>query len=208
MQGTPLSLVDGHFVSPLMTTLGSFSEPEQEGEQDRAPQWLTLSVALCASANVREANRMSFNTLPRPMGTPDKKVMIDPIWTTWAKMKTKARALEANDLFFPHFLRLHFCLITIYDDDPMFLETNFFLYIQIIAKLYPKVDQQKVLEFAREIVKRDLPRSVLEIDDRWQSAYGDVTFDPVKFPDPKKMVEELHAMGTRKQETALSLLLF
>lgn len=35
----------------------------------------------------------------------------------------------------------------------------------------------------------------MEIDDRWQTKYGDLEFDPVKFPDPKGMVAQLHAMG-------------
>lgn len=38
-------------------------------------------------------------------------------------------------------------------------------------------------------------RSVMEIDDRWQSAYGDLTFDQKKFPDAKGMVDQLHEMG-------------
>ena len=35
----------------------------------------------------------------------------------------------------------------------------------------------------------------MEIDDRWQSAYGDQTFDAAKFPDAPGMVRQLHAMG-------------
>ncbi len=35
----------------------------------------------------------------------------------------------------------------------------------------------------------------MEIDDRWQHAYGDLDFDRKKFPDPKAMVDQLHAMG-------------
>ena len=35
----------------------------------------------------------------------------------------------------------------------------------------------------------------MEIDDRWQSAYGDLTFDVAKFPDAPGMVRQLHAMG-------------
>lgn len=35
----------------------------------------------------------------------------------------------------------------------------------------------------------------MEIDDRWQSAYGDLDFDKVKFPDAPGMVRQLHAMG-------------
>ncbi|HET8547029.1 MAG TPA: glycoside hydrolase family 31 protein, partial [Bryobacteraceae bacterium] len=37
----------------------------------------------------------------------------------------------------------------------------------------------------------------LEIDDRWESRYGDLMFDSGKFPDPKAMIEELHRMGFR-----------
>ena len=35
----------------------------------------------------------------------------------------------------------------------------------------------------------------MEIDDRWQSAYGDLEFDKAKFPDAPGMVRQLHAMG-------------
>ena len=57
------------------------------------------------------------------------------------------------------------------------------------------IDQDKVLDFARQIIDNKFPHSVLEIDDRWQTAYGDLEFDPARFPDPAGMVEELHAMG-------------
>ena len=63
------------------------------------------------------------------------------------------------------------------------------------ARYKARVNQEKVLKYAREISDRCLPRSVMEIDDRWQVSYGDLRFDPKKFPDPVGMVEELHAMG-------------
>jgi alpha-glucosidase (family GH31 glycosyl hydrolase) len=34
---------------------------------------------------------------------------------------------------------------------------------------------------------------VLEIDDRWQIYYGDLGFDPKRFPNPRQMIDELHA---------------
>ena len=37
----------------------------------------------------------------------------------------------------------------------------------------------------------------MEIDDRWQVHYGDVSFDPRRFPNPHAMVDELHARGFR-----------
>jgi hypothetical protein len=57
------------------------------------------------------------------------------------------------------------------------------------------IDQEKVLDFANQIRDHGFPYHVLEIDDRWQLQYGDLEFDPQRFPDPKAMVDELHAMG-------------
>ncbi|CAL5223288.1 g5776 [Coccomyxa viridis] len=63
------------------------------------------------------------------------------------------------------------------------------------ARYFSRVSQAKVLKYAHEIVSRNLQRSVMEIDDRWQSAYGDLEFDSAKFPDAPGMVRQLHAMG-------------
>ncbi len=63
------------------------------------------------------------------------------------------------------------------------------------ARYKDRIDQQKVLDFAREIVENDYPFHVLEIDDRWQIRYGDLEFDPTRFPDPRGMIEQLHAKG-------------
>jgi myogenesis-regulating glycosidase len=60
-----------------------------------------------------------------------------------------------------------------------------------------EVSQAKVLEFARAIRANDLPAGVLEIDDKWEVHYGDMDFDPAKFPDPRVMNGELHRMGFR-----------
>jgi alpha-glucosidase (family GH31 glycosyl hydrolase) len=57
------------------------------------------------------------------------------------------------------------------------------------------IDQEQTLRFAHEIVDRQFPRSVMEIDDRWQTDYGDLEFDSRKFPDPRAMIDELHALG-------------
>ncbi len=57
------------------------------------------------------------------------------------------------------------------------------------------ITQAQVEEFAQTIADRGYPRSVLEIDDRWQRAYGAVAFDQAKFPDPAAMVDRLHDLG-------------
>ena len=63
------------------------------------------------------------------------------------------------------------------------------------ARYKQNVDQRKTLTFAREILANELPASVMEIDDKWQAGYGELDFDLTKFPDPKGMVDELHALG-------------
>ena len=65
------------------------------------------------------------------------------------------------------------------------------------AKFKQNINQDKVLEFAGEIKKNGFNNSQLEIDDDWTVHYGDMEFDPTKFPDPKKTISELKSMGFR-----------
>ncbi len=60
-----------------------------------------------------------------------------------------------------------------------------------------EVDQAKTIEFAKAIRAHGLPAGVIELDDKWESHYGDMDFDPVKFPDPRAMNDELHRLGFR-----------
>ena len=55
--------------------------------------------------------------------------------------------------------------------------------------------QAKVLEYARKIVENGFPTGVLMIDDTWQIDYGTWEFNPITFPDPKAMMDELHKLG-------------
>lgn len=57
--------------------------------------------------------------------------------------------------------------------------------------------QEEVLEVAREYKRRDIPLDVIVIDFFHWTRQGDWCFDPKYWPDPKTMVDELHAMGTR-----------
>lgn len=63
------------------------------------------------------------------------------------------------------------------------------------ARYKTAVNQEVVLKFADEIIENQYPYGVMEIDDRWQVHYGDLKFDPRRFPDPKRMIDELHAKG-------------
>ena len=65
------------------------------------------------------------------------------------------------------------------------------------AKYKKNITQEKVLQFARDIVNHSMPISQLEIDDKYSTHYGDFDFDPAKFDDPIKMIKDLHSMGMR-----------
>ncbi len=63
------------------------------------------------------------------------------------------------------------------------------------ARYKTAINQDIVQKFADEIIAHGYPYHVMEIDDRWQVHYGDLEFDPQRFPDPKAMIDELHAKG-------------
>ena len=56
-------------------------------------------------------------------------------------------------------------------------------------------NQEDIIRYAQSIIHNGLPPGVLMIDDTWQADYGVWDFNPKKFPDPKKMMDELHEMG-------------
>lgn len=63
------------------------------------------------------------------------------------------------------------------------------------ARYKTDIHQDLVHRFAQDIVAHQFPYGVLEIDDRWQKHYGDLDFDPARFPDPKGLIDQLHALG-------------
>ena len=56
-------------------------------------------------------------------------------------------------------------------------------------------NQASILKYAKDFLANGCPPGVLMIDDTWQMAYGEWEFDPRRFPDPKAMCDELHALG-------------
>ncbi len=76
-------------------------------------------------------------------------------------------------------------------------EAEFFRVPQYNTWMQLTYDQSQagVLQYAHAIVENGFRPGILMIDEGWQNRYGDWTFDRLKFPDPKAMIEELHAMG-------------
>jgi alpha-glucosidase (family GH31 glycosyl hydrolase) len=63
------------------------------------------------------------------------------------------------------------------------------------AQYKDEISEEIVLDFAREIISNRFPYQVLEIDDKWQTTYGDIEFDPHRFPTPHAMIQRLHEEG-------------
>ena len=55
--------------------------------------------------------------------------------------------------------------------------------------------QEGVLKYAHDLLDNGFPAGILMIDGGWQTDYGIYTFNKLRFPDPKAMTDELHAMG-------------
>ena len=53
-------------------------------------------------------------------------------------------------------------------------------------------NQDDILDYANKVIKHNFPTGVFMVDDNWQKYYGNFEFKPDKFPDPKKMIEQLH----------------
>ncbi|WP_225850365.1 glycoside hydrolase family 31 protein [Streptomyces sp. HPF1205] len=62
------------------------------------------------------------------------------------------------------------------------------------AQSYTGVSQDSLLAWAKGLHDAGVPGHTIQMDDGWMSHYGDFTFNG-KFPDPKAMSDEIHAMG-------------
>lgn len=58
-------------------------------------------------------------------------------------------------------------------------------------------DQTGIHEDVEQQHQLDLPATVKLIDARWEVAYHTFAFDPHKFPDPRAMIDDIHAYGSR-----------
>lgn len=63
------------------------------------------------------------------------------------------------------------------------------------AQFYTGVNQAKVLRYARGLRAHGLDGHAVQIDDGWMAHYGDLTFDPAKFPHPRAMSQGLRRLG-------------
>jgi len=55
--------------------------------------------------------------------------------------------------------------------------------------------QEGIIEYANTIIEKGFKPGILMIDEGWQDHYGNWKFAKERFPDPKAMVDSLHALG-------------
>ncbi|KAK3087847.1 hypothetical protein FSP39_011435 [Pinctada imbricata] len=65
------------------------------------------------------------------------------------------------------------------------------------ARYKTLINETTVIQFADEILDHGFSNSQLEIDDMYSTKYGDLDFDPDKFPDPSGMIQTLKTKGFR-----------
>lgn len=56
-------------------------------------------------------------------------------------------------------------------------------------------NQKDLLKYTEGVIKNGFPIGVFMIDDGWANHYGNFEFDPTTFPDPKGMMDTIHAKG-------------
>ncbi|MDX2521190.1 glycoside hydrolase family 31 protein [Streptomyces stelliscabiei] len=63
------------------------------------------------------------------------------------------------------------------------------------AQFYTHIDQEKLLDYATDLKDDGLDGHALQLDDKWESNYGNLTFDAKAYPDPKAMSKKIHDLG-------------
>lgn len=59
------------------------------------------------------------------------------------------------------------------------------------------INEEKLIDFAQQIIDNGFNNSQFEIDDMWETCYGSLTVDLQKFPDLSQTVQTLKSMGYR-----------
>lgn len=65
------------------------------------------------------------------------------------------------------------------------------------ARYKVNINQSVVMDYAHEILDNGFTNSQIEIDDGYETRYGDHTFDAEKFPDASAMIRDLHDLDFR-----------
>ena len=141
----------------------------------------------CASMMISDRGRVIWSDAQSLITVEDGKITMDadsPVIVETAAEKTLAGAYR-------HAMRRFFSP-TGQSPDPLFFTAP---QLNTWIELTYNQNQKDILAYAKSMLTRGVPPGVIMIDDTWQAGYGDWRFEPSRFPDPKAMIGELHAMG-------------
>ncbi|MEO0471592.1 MAG: glycoside hydrolase family 31 protein [Bacteroidota bacterium] len=107
----------------------------------------------------------------------------DEIYFTEGKSNLKNAFRFAAESYFPADGKM--------PDELLFSQPQYNTWIELTYNQ----NQTDILAYAHAIIDNGFPPGVLMIDDNWQESYGKWRFHPGRFPSPKVMMDELHALG-------------
>lgn len=141
----------------------------------------------CASLMLSDHGRVMWSDTQSTIAIRDSSITMDadsPIIVETAAEKTLADAYR-------HAMRKWFAPSG-RSPDPLFFTAP---QLNTWIELTYHQNQKDILAYAKSMIDHGIPPGVIMIDDTWQAGYGDWRFEPRRFPDPKAMMDELHAMG-------------
>lgn len=62
---------------------------------------------------------------------------------------------------------------------------------------YSYMNQEEVLQLAHSFKEKNIPCDVIHLDIHYMDEYRVFTFDPIRFPNPRQMIDELKELGIR-----------
>ena len=147
---------------------------------------MTETANQCMPFLIAEDGTYIWNELPFKYEFKDNMILLEgdaPFTVTPGNGSIKLGFLDAAS---KHFL-------TGYEiPDPMFFERP--QYNTWIELMYDQ-RQERILDYAQNIISEGYPAGVLMIDDNWQEDYGVFDFHEGRFHQPKEMIDSLHKMG-------------
>lgn len=73
------------------------------------------------------------------------------------------------------------------------------------AKYKSDINQEKVVEFTNKILDNKYLMGQIEIDDKWETCYGSLTFDKQKFPNITQLTDYIHSIGINSIKNSYSV---
>lgn len=145
---------------------------------------IDADAPLFVSVNTTHPNRICFSAKDRDPYVPREPLTFRYHWCAADDVKVVHQNVMAN----------YFEKPTGIPDEEMLIRPLWSTW----AEYKVDVNQSIVLDFARKVVSEGFGNSShIEIDDNWESCYGQEVFNPDKFPNPRAMVDEIKTMNMR-----------